>query len=228
MIVRDWMTTVVFSIEADAPLQKAIKLQKEFNVDLIPVIDDGGGLVGVITDRDIKRASISDKIPLDINEAIFLVSSIKVKDVMTSNPITIPDEYTMQEAAEILLNNRISGAPVVNDKENIVGILNRSDALRVLISFTGSDKKGFLFSFFVKDQPGNVGKIARTIRSYGARVASILSSAEKAPLNYRNVLIKVYDLKRENYEALINELKEFSTLRYIVDFMHAKRKFFEE
>ncbi len=227
MLVKDWMNTVVFSINADASLQKAMKLQKECKVTLLPVLDTGK-LVGIITDRDIKRASISDKMPLDINEAILLASTIKVKDVMTPAPVTIPYEYTMQEAAEILLDNKISGAPVLNDNGNIVGIINRSDVLRVLISLTGSDKKGYLFAFIVEDKQGNIGRIVKIMRDFGCRVASILGSYEKAPLNYRNVYIRIYDLKQENYIELCKNLKKIVKIHYIIDFIHNKRELFEK
>ncbi len=227
MLVKHWMNTLVFSIDADASLQKAINLQKECKVNTLPVMDNQK-LVGIITDRDIKRASVSDKMPLDINEAISLASEIKVRDVMTPHPVTIPYEYTMQEAAEILLNNKISGAPVMDNDGKMIGIINRSDALKVLISLTGSDKKGYLFAFSVEDQAGNIGKIVKIMRDFGCRIASILGSYEKAPLNHRNVYIRVYDLESEKYTELLQKLKETLRVRYVVDFITNKREIFEE
>jgi len=151
-LVKDWMSKVVFSIDADASLQKAIKLQKECKVNMLPVIRDG----------------------------------------------------------------------------KIVGVINRSDALRVLMSLTGGDKKGYMFAFSVKDKPGNVGKIAGTMREFGGRVASILGSYEKAPSNYRNVYVRVYDLEPEKYIELLEQLKETVDIHYVVDFVHHKREIFEK
>ena len=227
MLVKHWMNTLVFSISADASLQKAITLQKECKVHILPVMDKQK-LVGIITDRDIKRASISDKMPIDVNEAISLASTIKVRDVMTPHPVTIPYEYTMREAAEILLNNKISGAPVMDNDGKMIGIINRSDALKVLMSLTGGDKEGYLFAFSVEDQTGNIGKIVKIMRSFGCRLASILGSYEKAPLNYRNVYIRVYDLEAEKYAGLLQKLKETFKVRYVVDFILNKREIFEK
>ena len=227
MLVKDWMNTLVFSIDADASLEKAIKLQKECKINILPVMDNKK-LIGIITDRDIKRASISDKMPLDINEAISLASTVKVRDVMTPHPITIPHEYTMQEAAEILLNNKISGAPVTDHDGKMVGIINRSDVLKVLMSLTGSDKKGYLFAFSVRDQAGNIGKIVKTMRDFGCRIASILGSYEKASLNYRDVYIRVYGLEPEKYIELLQKLKETVKVRYVLDSILNKREIFEE
>jgi len=81
----------------------AAKLLKENNIRGLPVMKNGK-LVGVVTDRDLKRASASDANTLDIHELLFLIEKIKVKEVMTKDPITIPLDYTIEEAASVLLD----------------------------------------------------------------------------------------------------------------------------
>lgn len=227
MLVQNWMSTGVMSIGADDSIRKAIKLQKEYNISLLPVMEDGK-LIGIISDRDIKRASFSDTIPLDMNEAIYLASKVTVRDVMTSHPLTVSYELTMEEVADFLLKNRISGAPVVDNAGKIVGIITRSDALRVLISVTGGDKMGYQFGFRVEDKPGSVAAIVKVMREHGCRVASILGSYENAPANFRNVYIRVYDVEPEEYSSLLEELKEITKVRYVVDFILNKRQIFSE
>ena len=225
MLVQNWMSTGVMSIGADESIRKAIKLQKEYNVSLLPVMEDGK-LIGIISDRDIKKASFSNTIPLDMNEAIYLASKVTVRDVMTPHPLTVSHELTMEEVADFLLKNRISGAPVVDNAGKIVGIITRSDALRVLISVTGGDKMGYHFGFRVEDKPGSVAAIVKVMREHGCRVASILGSYENAPDNFRNVYVRVYDVEPEEYSSLLEELKRTTKVRYVVDFILNKREIF--
>ena len=223
MLVSEWMSKVVFSIDADASLAKAIKLQKTCRVNMFPVLDDGK-LVGIITDRDIKRASISDKIPLDINEAIYLASTVLVRDVMAPNPITIPSDYTMEEAAEILLSNKIAGAPVIDKSGNVVGVVNRSDILKVVILLTGGNKKSFQYALRVKDKPGSVSEIVHVMREHGCRFASVLATYHKVPAGSRDAYIRVYGIEDDVAIKLIDELNKIAQVHYVVDTIGKRRK----
>ena len=69
-------------------MQKATELLKEHNIRILPVMEIGK-LVGIITDRDLKRASASDATTLEILELVYLLSKIQVKEIMTKEPITI-------------------------------------------------------------------------------------------------------------------------------------------
>ena len=223
MLVSEWMSKVVFSIEPDASLAKVIKLQKKVEVNMFPVLDNGK-LVGIITDRDIKRASISDKIPLDIHEAIYLVSTVLIRDVMTPNPVTIPSDYTIEEAAEILLNNKIAGAPVLNKDGKLVGVVNRSDILRVIILLTSGNQKGFQYALRVKDESGSISQIVHVMREYGCRFASLLTTYHKVPTGLRDVYIRVYDIENDVAVKLIDKLNEIAQVHYVVDTVSKRRR----
>ena len=146
MLVETWMSKPVITVEADDSMQKATELLKEHHIRILPVMEDGK-LVGIITDRDLKRASASDANSLEIHELVYLLSKIKVKEIMTRDPITIPPYYTLEETARVLLENKISGAPVVNDKGKVIGIITRDDMLKVLVNMTGVDKRGSSIRF---------------------------------------------------------------------------------
>ncbi|MBL0699374.1 MAG: CBS domain-containing protein [Desulfosarcina sp.] len=223
MLVSDSMSKIVFSINAKASLSKAITLQQKCQVNMFPVLDEGK-LVGVITDHDIQRASISDKIALDTHEAIDLVSNVLVREVMTPNPITIPPDYTVEEAAEILLSNKIAGAPVQDTKDNIVGVLTRSDVLRVIILLTGGNIKSFQYALRVKDQPGSISEIVHVMRDHGCRFASLLFSYHGVPAGSRDIYIRVYDIKDDVATKLIDKLNEIATVHYVVDTISKERK----
>ena len=115
MLIRNFMTKNVVTIDAEESMPKAIQLLKQHKINMMPVTQQGK-LVGVITDRDLKKASPSEATDLETHELKYLLNKIKIKDIMTKKVITIPSDFTIEEAAEILMNEDISGAPVVNDQ----------------------------------------------------------------------------------------------------------------
>ena len=216
MLVETWMSKPVITIEADDPMQRATELLRDHHIRILPVMESGK-LVGIITDRDLKRASASDATSLEIHELVYLLSKIKVKEIMTIDPITIPRYYTLEETARVLLENKISGAPVVNDKGKVLGIITRDDMLKVLVDMTGVDKRGVQFAFQVEDRPKSIHELTDVIRKYSGRIVSILTSYEKAPPGQRNVWIRAYGVDRNNLPQLLEDLKQKSTLLHMVD-----------
>ncbi len=166
MLVKDWMSPNVVTVDVNDSMDEAMKLLKEHHIGMLPVMKKGQ-LVGIVTDRDIKRSSASDATTLEIHELLYLVSKIKVKDIMTKEPVTVPTDFTVEEAAEVFMKNKISGAPVVNEKGAVVGTITKGDLFRVLISLTGVGKRGIQFAFQAPDTPGSIKEIADIIRRYG-------------------------------------------------------------
>jgi len=133
LLVENWMNPNVVTVDADDSMLDATKLLKEHNIRHLPVLEKGK-LVGVITDRDLKRASPSDATALEAHELLYLIANIKVREIMTKNPITVPYNYTIEEAAELLLQARISGMPVVDKDGDVIGTITQTDLFKVLIS----------------------------------------------------------------------------------------------
>lgn len=216
MLVKDWMSTKVVTVNANDSMQDAINLLMEHDVSMMPVLEDGK-LVGIVTDRDIKRASPSDAVMLDIQRILYLLSKLEVGAIMSRHPVTLSMDLTMEEAAEILLNNKISGAPVVDAAGELKGIITKSDMFRALMSLSGLSHRGVLFGFLLEDKPGSIKEVTDVIRSYNARLVSILSSYDMAPEGYRNVYIRAFNIDREKLGSLTEELKQKAKMLYMVD-----------
>jgi acetoin utilization protein AcuB len=225
MLVRNWMSKEVVTIDVKESLQGAIRVMKENNIRMLPVMKRGK-LVGIVTDRDLKEASASDATSLEIHELLYLMSKIKVEGIMTKNPITVPPDYTVEETAEILLRNKISGAPVVDKKGQIVGVITQADLFKVLVSLTGLGKRGIQFAFQLEDRPGSIKKVADIIRKYGGRMVSILSTYEHAPEGYRQAYIRMYGVNRSELEKLKQELREKAILLYMIDHRENRREIY--
>ena len=111
MLVKNWMTKTVITVDVKDSMQDAINSLKEYDIPMLPVMKKGK-LVGIVTDRDLKRASPSHTTTLEVHELLFLISEIKVRNIMTKDPITVPPDFTVEEAAELFFRKGISGAPV--------------------------------------------------------------------------------------------------------------------
>ena len=226
MLVRNWMSKDVITVNVNDPIIDAIKLLKHNKIGRLPVMKKGK-MVGIVTDRDVKRASASDAVSLEIHELLYLLSKVKIEGIMSKPPITVPPDYTIEETAEVLLENKISSTPVVDDQGQLVGIITQNDLFRALISLTGERKKGIQFAFKVEDRPGSTKELADIIRNYNGRLASTLSSSENSPEGYTNVYIKAYQIDREKISELKNELRAKATMLYFVDQRENKREVYK-
>lgn len=214
--VKNWMSKNVITIDEKDSMYQATKLMKENGVRMLPVMKKGE-LTGVVTDRDLKRASASNATTLEIHELLYLLTKIKIKSIMTQKPITLHPGLTVEESAEILLENKISGAPVVDYRGKLVGVITQADIYKLLISLTGVRKKGVLFALKIEDRPGSIREVTDVIRSYDGRLASILSSYDGVAEGYRKVYIRVYDLDCHKLQKLLDDLIIAPELLYWVD-----------
>ena len=223
MLVKNWMSRTVFTIDLNESIHDAMKLLKKHDIRMLPVMKEDK-LVGVITDRDIKRASASDATTLSVHELNYILSTVKVKEIMPKKLVTVPFDYTVEETAGVLLKNRISGVPVVDHDDRVVGTITQTDLFRVLISLTGVGDRGVQFALQLKDRPGSIKEVADIIRGYDGRIVSILSSYERVPEGYHNVYIRMYGVDRSKLPQLIEVLKAKVILIYMVDHDEDKRK----
>ena len=225
MLVSNWMSKNVVAIDANGSMQDAMDLLKKYDIRMLPVMKKGT-LVGIITDRDLKKASASDATTLEIHELLYLLTKIKVKDIMTRDVITVPPDFTVEETAQALLKNKISGAPVVGADGQVVGTITQTDLFRVLISLTGVGNGGIQFGLLVEDKPGSIKEVADIIRIYGGRMVSILTSYDEVQEGYRKVYIRMRSIARSKLQDLKMELKSKAGLLYMVDHTENSREIF--
>jgi len=215
MLVKGWMTSDVMTIDEDTSMMKASQIMKENNIRRLPVMHKGK-LVGMVTDRDIKEASPSKATTLDVHELYYLLSELKVKDIMSKNVSTIGPEETVEKAAVKMLEHRISGLPVVNDKGKVVGVITQGDIFKVLISLTGIYRGGIQFAFNLEDRPGSIKEVSDMIRKHGGRMVSILTSYDMCDEGCRHVYIRIKEIPEDKLKALTDELDKNFILLYTV------------
>ena len=227
MLVKNWMSKAFKTVDEKASMQDATKYMKEHKVRMLPVMKKKK-LVGIVTDRDLKRASASDATSLEIHELLYLLTKIKVKDIMTKKVITVPPDFTIEETAQVLLKNRIGGVPVVDEDGQVVGTITQTDLFRALISLTGVADGGIQFAFQVKDKPGSIKEVADVIRMYGGRMVSILSTYDNVPPGYRKVYIRMRSVERSKIQMLKFDLSQIAPMLYLVDHTNNEREIYSD
>ncbi len=190
MLIKDWMATSILTVDANTSVMRAGRTMKDNHIRRLPVISQGK-LAGIITDRDLKEAAPSSTTEMDMHEMYYLLSEMKVKDVMSPNPIRLKLYDTLEKAALVMLTETISGLVVVDEEDNLVGLLSESDILRGFIHATGIQDGAFQIVLDMGDTGGTVSQLIDVLRENRARVLSILTSFEDAPAGSKRVSVRI-------------------------------------
>ncbi|MBD5557018.1 MAG: CBS domain-containing protein [Desulfovibrio sp.] len=211
MLIRNWMTPEVITVTPDTSLLKLGKLMRDHGVRRLPVLDNGR-VVGIISDRDVRDASPSKATTLDMYEMHYLLAEIKAKDIMTPRPVTIKPTDTVEKAAMIMLDRKIGGLPVVDEKGELVGIISDQDVFKALVNITGVRDGGIQLGMEIANEAGAMRPIFDLLRKHGARILSVLSTNNQE--GQRNIFLRIRDLPDDAREALLRDVQEHARLLY--------------
>ena len=216
MLVVNWMSPRLVSVGSDDSLARAMRLMKDNRIDHLPVLKEQK-LVGIISDRDVKKASASEATGLEVHELSYLLSRVKVKDVMTQNPVAVHLHDSIDEAALLMLENKISALPVLDDQKKVVAMLTQTDLFRALVLLSGVVHGGVQFAIDLPDEPGSIRMVADVIRKHGGKMVSIFTSYERVAQGRRQVYIRVKNVDLKEREKIQQELAELGALIYVLD-----------
>jgi len=134
MLVKRWMTTPVLTVPEDCPAVLAFRKMLENQIRRLPVLDEDGALVGLVTDRDLRSLALQtmDHDPA-LTSAEVEANGLRVKDVMVTEVITVAPDDDVRDAALRMLNNHFTGLPVV-EHGALVGIITVHDLMEILVA----------------------------------------------------------------------------------------------
>ena len=132
-LVRDWMTYDPVTISPENTLPDAHHLMKKHHIRRLPVVDDHHELVGIVTLGDVRGAEPSGATSLSIWEVNYLISRLRVQEIMTPNPVTASEDAEVGEAAYLMLKYKVSGLPVLDATGRLTGIITESDIFRMVV-----------------------------------------------------------------------------------------------
>lgn len=146
MTVKEIMTSNVITIKRNSTIEEIAHILTENNISGVPVVDDEGRVVGIVTGRDLLYKDLEPRFPavLEIlggfvflsgvrehNKELRKVTAIKAEDIMTSSVITVDGGASVEKAASIMAQKNINRVPVV-DNGKLVGIVSRHDVVRYI------------------------------------------------------------------------------------------------
>lgn len=201
MRVKDIMTKNPITIGSDTLLMDARKIMRENNIRRLPVVDHGK-LVGIITLHDIIEASPSNATSLTIYELNYIISKMKVKEVMKKDPIVLSPDTTFEEALRIGQEKKIGSFPIV-DQGKLVGILTESDVVRLLINALGIRHEGSRVTINGSSDD-DFKKILSIVHQQDAILLSMISWFREE----KNSWLVVLRFKKKDIDGIVKEFRK--------------------
>jgi len=130
VLVKHLMTSPVVSLFAEQTLPLAEDIMRFKHIRHLPVIDDDGFLLGLVSHRDLLRASISSLTGLTQDQRRARQEDVRVRDLMTRDVWTVRPDTLATAAGKTLADHRFGCLPVVDEHERVVGIITERDFLK--------------------------------------------------------------------------------------------------
>ena len=204
MLVRERMSTKPVTITADVPITEALRIMRQNQVRRLPVLDQNGELIGIVSEKDLLYASPSPATSLSIYEMHYMLSRLQVTELMTADPITITPDTLLEEAALIMADNKIGGLPVMQDG-NLVGIITETDIFKVFLELLGAREKGLRLTVRIPERMGEIARITTAIAQLGGNLLALGSFLGDDPTT-AIVTVKVVNVPADQLEAAMQEL----------------------
>ncbi len=204
MLVGERMTKRPIVTHPDTPIDEALKLMRDSKVRRLPVLDKKSKLVGMVAEKDLLYVSPSPATSLSIHELHYLISKIKVQDVMTKEVITATEYTPLEEAARIMADNKIGSLPVMRDGK-LVGIITETDLFCIFLELLGAREKGVRLTMLVPEQKGVLAAITRDIAEMGGNIISLGTFVGENAIN-RLITVKVEDVGQDELVSAMEAL----------------------
>ena len=208
MLVKDYMTRHPIMVPPKMPAAEAQKIMVENKVRHIPVVGDGKRPLGLVT-RQRLRIPPAELGSLNVWEITRYLSELKVKDVMvkTKDLYTITPDATIESAAQLMVENKVSCLPVVEDNV-VVGILTETDMLVQLAELLGGYVPGVRVTVRLPNRVGGYAKVTSAIAAKGWGMYATGSVASPRREGFWDIVLKVRDATEEEMVAVLEQLED--------------------
>jgi acetoin utilization protein AcuB len=211
MFVGERMSRPIISVSPEEPINDVLAMFRKEKVSRAPVIKNGK-LVGIVTENDLIHASPSTLTTLSVWEMHYLISKIKIKDVMTKKVVTVDRNTPIEEAARIMADNQIGGIPVM-DAQKVVGLITETDLFKVFLELMGARNKGLRVTASVESKPGQLAKITKAVAQAGGNFISF-GFFDGEDVASKIVTFKVEGIKKEDIKIILKDVvKKFWDVR---------------
>jgi acetoin utilization protein AcuB len=204
MIISRVMTKNPVYVTPDASVTETRSVMAKENVGHLPVLDKDNNLVGIVTKEDLIKASPSEATTLDMYEISYLLSKMKVSEIMVKKVLTVPEDEVVEEAARIMADHGVGCLPVMRGSL-LVGIVTDTDLFHVFVDAFGARHPGVRAVMNMSEHTGIIAKIAGAIAAKGGNIVSFVTT-EGDDVAHRRGTIKVANLSKGELEEIIKGL----------------------
>jgi acetoin utilization protein AcuB len=195
MLVRETMTPDPIVVHPDTSFGDAMELLRTKKIRRLPVVDDKGVLVGIVVEKDLLKAAPSPATTLSVYEIPYLLSKLKIKDIMTKRVITVEEDWPLEEAARVMVEHKIGCLPVVRGNK-VIGIITETDIFRAMTLALGGEPQSLRVMVQVPDQKGELAKLSNQVAQMGGDIRSLVTLVGKES-KQGEITMKVLGVKRD-------------------------------
>ncbi len=190
MYIGTVMRTDLTTVAPKTTLVAAQEILDQKAIDHLLIVDEHNELLGIVSDRDLKKSWASSATTLSKNELMYLLDQVTVADIMTKKTLTITSATTIERAALLMNQHRINALPVLEDDE-LVGIITSRDVMGVLLEAVGIEKDSSRLTILVKDRIGVISDISQSLRAEDINIRSLFTWPEKAHPGVYYLVVRV-------------------------------------
>jgi acetoin utilization protein AcuB len=187
MLVKDVMQAHPVTATLETRLPSLVRLLQRRGFRHLPVLD-GGKLVGIISDRDLKQSMISAASMTEGRERDRLLDELTAGQIMARAVVTIGPMFGVDEAARLMATRKISALPVT-EGDQIVGIVTETDVLQLFVRAMGVLEPSSRVDVILRDQTAGLGDVVRAVEEAGSRISSVMTLA--MPTGEREVVLRL-------------------------------------
>jgi acetoin utilization protein AcuB len=173
MLIQDVMQTKLHTVTPATTLPDALRLTSQRGVRHLPVLD-GDRLVGILSDRDLKRAMASPATSLDTRELNYLLDRLRVEEIMTRTVITIGRMFPIEDAARLMVQEKIGALPVTEEGQ-LIGLVTETDVLRLFVRAMGAGEPSTRVDVVLDNRPHALAEAVQVVDTAGFDIASIMT-----------------------------------------------------
>ena len=203
--IREKIQRNPVTISPDASFFKAQGYLHMKGIRHLPVVDKDDRLVGIVTDRDIRKAAPSDATSLSVHELSGLLANLKVSAFMTPKGklITITPDTLIEEAVQLMHDHKIGCLPVL-EADKLYGIFTETDALDHLVDVFGLKQKGTRLTIALEDKPGTMLGVFEIFKKHNINVISMVSPS----FMVEEKRVAAIRIGTEKYQPIVKDLEK--------------------
>lgn len=188
MLVVERMTRNPITIPGSSTVKQALEIIESRKLRHLPVVDDKDTLVGIVSEKDLLRASRDET----------------VEEIMTPEVVTATEYTALEDAARIMIDHRISSLPVMRNGK-LVGIVTETDLFNVFLELLGGREEGVRLTMLIPEEKGMLASVTSEIAIMGGNILALGTFLGEDPTN-RMVTVKVASVPREKLVAIMEAL----------------------